>query len=167
MGRVSRQEGHPECKKPLLQKTMIMLTESMAPSTWRLLNEPGVRRIPRLVRHTDEERAGTMVKVCTVNVGTLKGRSREVVDMLSRRGADICCLQETRYRNQGCTVFGSNEEKYKFWYSGNGEGVGGVGIMMKNIMTESVIEVVRLSDRLMKIEMVLGRCLYHIFSALC
>ena len=105
-----------------------------------------------------------MVKVCTVNVGTLKGKSREVVDMLNRRGVDICCLQETRYRNQGCTVFGKNDDKYKFWYSGSDDGVGGVGIMVKSIMTESVIEVVRFSDRVIKLTLVLGGDLWHIFS---
>ena len=97
-------------------------------------------------------------------MGTLKGKSREVVDMLSRRGVDNCCLQETRYRNQGCTVFGTNEDKYKFWYSGNNDGVGGVGIMVKSVMTESVIEVVRYSDRIMKLTLVLGGNLWHIFS---
>ena len=31
-----------------------------------------------------------IVRVCTINVGTMKGRSREVVEMLARRRVDMC-----------------------------------------------------------------------------
>ena len=47
-------------------------------------------------------------------VGSLSGRSEEVVDMFERRRVDIGCLQEGRYRGQGTRVYGG-EEKYKFW----------------------------------------------------
>ena len=81
-----------------------MLNDKTALSPWRLLNEPGVRRISRRDRRADEGRDGTMVKVCTVNVGTLKGRSREVVDMLPRRGVDIFRKQDTGTRGVLCLV---------------------------------------------------------------
>ena len=72
-----------------------------------------MRRIPRLgTRAHDSGDCGGM-KVRTVNVGSLKGRSREVVEMLSRRRVDICCLQEVRYKGAGATSIGTNEEKYK------------------------------------------------------
>ena len=50
------------------------------------------------------------LKMCTVNVGSLKGRSREVVEMLSRRGVDICCPQELQYWGGGTTSVGANED---------------------------------------------------------
>ena len=106
-----------------------------------------------------------MVKVCTVNVGTLLGKRREFVEMLARRQVDICCIQEVRYKNQGTTAFGSNEEKYKFWYSGNTVGTNGVGIPVRSELAERVLEVERYNDRLMKIRMVLGKGVCHIFSA--
>ena len=31
-----------------------------------------------------------LLRVCTINVGTMKGRSREMVEMLVRRKVDIC-----------------------------------------------------------------------------
>ena len=37
-------------------------------------------------------------RVGTLNVNTLKGRVCEVVETLSRRKVDLCCVQETRYR---------------------------------------------------------------------
>ena len=105
------------------------------------------------------------VSVCTVNVGTLIGRRREVVEMLARRRVDICCLQEVRYKNKGTTSFGSNEEKYKLWYSGNSEGSSGVGILVKHCLAERVLEVERVNERLMKIRILLGKSIYSIYSA--
>ena len=104
------------------------------------------------------------MKVCTVNVGSSVGKSREVVEMLARRGADVCCLQEVRYKSGGCRVFGSSNEKYKLWYSGNSDGEHGVGIMVRDDLADDVIEVERSDNRMMKIKMVLGRKLVQIFS---
>ena len=36
------------------------------------------------------------IRIATLNVGTTKGRSNEIVEMLSRRLIDICCVQESR-----------------------------------------------------------------------
>ena len=105
-----------------------------------------------------------MFKVCTVNVGTMKGRSREVVSMLKRRHADLCCVQEVRYKNGGSTTVGTGDEKYKLWYSGNEEGTGGVGIFLCQDLVQNLIEVVRYSDRCMKLKIVLGKSVYHILS---
>ena len=84
--------------------------------------------------------------------------------MLARRKVDICCLQEVRYKNEGTTSFGSNEERYKLWYCGNSEGTGGVGILDKQCLTERVLEVVRVNDRIIKIKILLGKSVYHIYS---
>ena len=44
-----------------------------------------------------QEAAG---KICirfeTVNVGKIKGRASEIVEMLTWQKVDLCCLQETR-----------------------------------------------------------------------
>ena len=36
-------------------------------------------------------------RVGTLNVNTLRGRVCEVVETLSRRKVDVCCIQDTRY----------------------------------------------------------------------
>ena len=41
--------------------------------------------------------------VCSVNVGTLRGSSGEVVEMLERRSVNIYCLQEARFRGKSVT----------------------------------------------------------------
>ena len=43
-------------------------------------------------------------RVGTLNVNTLKGRVCEVVETLSRRKVDLCCVQETRYRGSHCRI---------------------------------------------------------------
>ena len=35
-------------------------------------------------------------KFATWNVGTLRGRSGEVIETISRRGIELCCVQEVR-----------------------------------------------------------------------
>ena len=108
-----------------------------------------------------EERRST--RLATANVGTMKGRGREVVEMMARRRVDIACLQEVRYKGQGARVLGGGE-RYKFWWSGGERGERGVGILVKEEHVEDVIEVVRIDDRLMKIQMVWGKKVVHVFS---
>lgn len=143
---------------------MIMLQRNTAPSPWQPLNGQGVLRIPSSARRADASGGGGVVRVCTVNVGTLVGRGREVVEMLARRRVEVCCLQEVRYRNKGTTTIGSNQEKYKFWYSGNDEGSNGVGIMVRSELIENILSVERFSDRAMKITLVVGERVCHVFS---
>ena len=165
MGRVARQEGHPGHEKPLLQIPNEMFSNQMALSPRQPLNGRRVPRIPWRNARADEVGVGKhMVRVCTVNVGTLRGRSRELVDMLERRKIDICCIQEVRYRNEGSNVIGDAEQKYKFWYKGNPEGTNGVGILIKHELTDNVIDIARHCDRLISIKAVFGDSVWHIFS---
>ena len=66
---------------------------------------------------------GEKLRIGTVNVGTLRGREGEVVDMVRRRGLDLCCLQESRWK--GGDAGGMRE--YKCFWSGvrTERGVGG------------------------------------------
>ena len=48
-------------------------------------NGQRVRRISSRENRADESRGGGVLKVCTLNVGSLIGRGREVVEMLARR----------------------------------------------------------------------------------
>ena len=136
----------------------------MAPSPSQLFNGQGVRRIPGLDSCAHESREGFKVNVCTVNVGTLKGKGCEIIQMLKRRKADVCSIQEVRYKGAGSTTLSTGDCKYKLWYSGNEDGTGGVGILLVNDLVENVIEVERYSDLIMKVKIVLGKHVYHVFS---
>ena len=36
------------------------------------------------------------LRIGTANIGSMSGRSGEVIDIVQRRGLDFCCVQETR-----------------------------------------------------------------------
>ena len=61
----------------------------------------------------------------------------------------MCCLQQVRWRGQGARMLGMKRRRYKLWWSGKGDGVGGVGVMVKEELCEKVVEVRRVSDRVM------------------
>ena len=101
-----------------------------------------------------DERLG--VRVGTWNVGS--GRGTEECEELRKRRMDVCCLQEVRWRGQGARFMGRRVVKgrrYKLWWSGNSDGTGGVGVLVKEELCEKVVEVRRKSDRVMTVVMAL------------
>ena len=62
---------------------------------------------------------------------------------------DVWCLQEVRWRGQGTRMLGMKGRIYKLWWSGKRNEVGGVGAMVKEELCEMVVEVRRVSDRVM------------------
>ena len=66
----------------------------------------------------------------TVNVGTISDRANGIVEMLTRRKVDLCCLQETRWRGGSARLIKGNNTIDKFFWCGNQPGFGGVGIML-------------------------------------
>ena len=51
-------------------------------------------------------------------------------------------------------MLGLKGRRYDLWWSGKGDGVGGVGVMVKEELCEKVVEVRRVSDRLMTVAVV-------------
>ena len=51
------------------------------------------------------------LRIGTANIGSMSGRSGEVIDMVQRRGLDFCCLQETRWKGGNAQMLGD----YKFF----------------------------------------------------
>lgn len=74
--------------------------------------------------------------VCTVNIGTMIGRSREVEEMLARRRVDTYCVQEVQYR-EGCEMFGCGSKRHRLWWSGD-KNKAGVGILVKEDLVEDI-----------------------------
>ena len=68
-------------------------------------------------------------RVGTFNVNTLRGRVCEVVETLSRRKVDVCCIQETRYRGGSCRTIKGKDTRYKLYWSGNDKSIAGVGCL--------------------------------------
>ena len=107
-------------------------------------------------------------RAATWNVGTLKKRDSEVVETLSRRNVDLCGIQEHRWAgglaaNQSRMLKGRNT-RYKFFWSGNSQGLGGAGILLAESWIEKVFEVQRISDRIILIRLILGKAVFTFLS---
>ena len=69
-------------------------------------------------------------RIASLNVGTLRGRYNEVVETISRRNVDLCCLQETRWRGASARMIEGKDSRYKLFWVGNDKGTGGVGVLL-------------------------------------
>ncbi|XP_029653318.1 uncharacterized protein LOC115226458 [Octopus sinensis] len=76
--------------------------------------------------HLTPSRAYTFhtLRVGTFNVGTLKGRSGEITEILEWRLVDVCCIQEAR-RGGSTRFLTGKRHRYKIWVE-NSDGVGGI-----------------------------------------
>ena len=55
------------------------------------------------------------IRFGTVNFWTIRGRANEVVEILTQRKVDLCCLQETRWRWGFARLIKGNNTIYKFF----------------------------------------------------
>lgn len=85
-------------------------------------------------------------------MGRITGRGREVVDILERWSVEICFIQETRWRGNKAKPLG---EGYNLIYSrSDARGRNGLGVTLNKRWQESVIEVIRVNHKIMKVNMV-------------
>ena len=52
----------------------------------------------------------------------MRGRSNEIVEMLSRRLIDFCCVQESRWRGESARKIAGRNSYYKFFWKGDDSG---------------------------------------------
>ncbi|XP_045174424.2 craniofacial development protein 2-like [Mercenaria mercenaria] len=110
----------------------------------------------------------TKFRAATWNVGTLKKRGSEVVETLTRRRVDLCCVQEHRWAgslsaNQTRQIKGK-DSIYKFFWSGNDRGLGGAGILLAEKWVDKVFDVQRVSDRIILMRLVIGKVVFTFLS---
>ena len=103
-------------------------------------------------------------RVGTLNVGTMRGRAGEVVETLTRRHIDICCVQEVRWRGASVRSIIGKDSMYKFFWVGNSLGTGGVGILLAEKWIDKVIAVNRVNDRIMVIKLITGKSVVPVVS---
>ena len=114
---------------------------------------------------TPGNKACSKVRIATLNVGSLTGRSNEIVEMLSRRKIDICCLQETRWRGGSARLISGKDCQYKLFWSGSESGIHGVGVFVSQQLVDRVLSVTRLDCRIMSIRVLWGQVIFNIISA--
>ena len=79
------------------------------------------------------------LRIGSVNVGTLKTRSGEVVEMVARRKLDFCCIQEARWKGEGTETLGKDGARYKFFWKGSDAGESGVRIIVAEKYVEKLL----------------------------
>ncbi|VDL76761.1 unnamed protein product [Nippostrongylus brasiliensis] len=89
-----------------------------------------------------------LVRVGTLNVGTLSGKSRELADLMKRKNIHIMCLQETLWKEEKAKEIGDG---VKLFYKGEDSRKSGVGIAVSESIKDSVSAVRRISDRIMSL----------------
>src|SRR5437870_4784153 len=90
----------------------------------------------------------------------MSGRDGEVIDMMKRRGIDICCLQETRWPGSGEEEIGG----HKFILMGGTKGVSGVGVVVSREWESSIVNMTRVSERIMMIQFTVGKSVLNVIS---
>ena len=98
----------------------------------------------------------------TLNIGTMTGRGRELTDMLERRNVDILCLQETKWKGSKARNIGGD---CKISYNGADGRKNGIEIVVREELAESVLEVKRVSGRLMAMKLEVNGSILNIVSA--
>ncbi|KAG5615096.1 hypothetical protein H5410_014920, partial [Solanum commersonii] len=101
------------------------------------------------------------LRVGSWNIGSLTGKSIELVKILKKRKINIACVQETRWVGAKARVV----DWFKLWYLGGSRDRNGVGILVDGDLREQVVEVRRINDRLMMVKLVIGGCTLSVISA--
>ena len=92
----------------------------------------------------------------------MTGGGRELADMMERRNVEILCLQETKWKGSKARNIGGG---CKIFYNGDDGRKNGIGIVLREELTESVLEVKRVSDRLMAMKLEVNGSILNIVSA--
>ena len=104
------------------------------------------------------------LRIASLNVGTMRVRASEIVETLARRRIDICAVQETGWRGCSTRMITGKNCRYKFLWSGDTSGFGGVGILVAEKWVENIISVYRTSSRQMSLRLLIGRKILYIIS---
>ena len=90
------------------------------------------------------------------------GRGRELEDMMERRNVDILGLQETKWEGSKARNIGGG---YKLFYGEADGRKNGIGILVRQKLAESVLEVKRMSDSLRAMKLEVKGSILNIVSA--
>ena len=97
-----------------------------------------------------------------MNVGSMTGKGRELADMMERRKVDILCVQETKWKGSKAKCIGGG---FKLFYHGTDGRKNGVGVILKEQYAKSVLEVKRVSDRVMSVKLEMEGVIMNVVSA--
>ena len=116
------------------------------------------------VRSTSCETPHDTFKIASWNIGTMRDRSSEIVETITRRNIDLCCVQEVRWRGASARHITGKDSRYKFFWVGNNQGTSGVGVLLAEKWVDKVYDIKRVSDRIMLIKLLVGEAVLTVLS---
>ena len=102
-------------------------------------------------------------RIGTLNDGTMKGRATEITKTVAHKHIDWCCLQETRWRDSLTRKTTGKDCLYKFFWSGDLSGLGGVGILLTEQWIDKALSVVRIDHWIMILSLLVAKITISIF----
>jgi len=96
----------------------------------------------------------------TWNIGSLTGKSIELVKSLRRHRIDIACVQETKWVGAKAREV----DGFKLWYLGSIKARNGVGILVDKDLVYFIVKVRRRSDRIIVIKVMVGSEVINVVS---
>ena len=109
-----------------------------------------MRGLPRQDRWSRLKKQVGRLRVVSWNVGTMTGKAVEITDVLRRRKVDIACVQEVKWKGSKARNVGHG---YKLFYRGQTSNRNGVGIILREERTKDILEISRISDRIILLKM--------------
>ena len=103
------------------------------------------------------------IRFGTWNIGTLTGKSMEIVDVMIRRKINVMCLQETKWIGDKARELDTSG--FKLWYAGKSKTKNGVGIIVDKDLRDKVIDIKRIGDRIIALKLVVDREIFNVISA--
>ena len=90
------------------------------------------------------------IRMGSLNLGTMKGKGLEIVEMMRRRRLDVLCVQETKWKGDRARIL---DHKYKMIHAG-GDGISnGVGVIVNEEISKNIIRVERWNGRILLVWM--------------
>ncbi|XP_047469168.1 uncharacterized protein LOC125025240 [Penaeus chinensis] len=89
-------------------------------------------------KRKEEKSKGTVWRLATLNVGSMTGRGREIVDFMEKRKINIMCVQETKWKGAKAKELGNG---FKLFYTGTDRRRNGVGIILDDNLYKGVLSV--------------------------
>ena len=109
------------------------------------------------VRLTSCETPHDTFKIASWNIGTMRGRSSEIVETITRRNVDLCCVQEVRWR--GASARHNWKKTPDTSFSGLATTKAQVALVCSWLRSgvDKVYDIKRVSYRIMLIKLLVGR----------
>ncbi|RZB42550.1 Craniofacial development protein 2 [Glycine soja] len=102
------------------------------------------------------------IRFGTWNIGTLTGKSMEIVDVMVRRKINFMFLQETKWTGEKAKEL--DNSGFKLWYTGKIRLRNGVGIIVDKEWKKDVVDVRRVGDRIIALKLVVGQDTFNVIS---